>query len=107
MLSATENLVHSKVYIFHIEFSNYSLKRNADPHRSEFSIVELLGKISSEFRKTPHFSAGLSCREDCHKFELFGGFRGGKKVLISENGSGQKFYFGFRIFEKIGTEKNP
>jgi hypothetical protein len=29
-----------------------------------FSFVELLGKISSEVRKTPHFSAGLSCRDD-------------------------------------------
>jgi len=35
------------------------------------------------------------------------GFGGGKKVLISENRSGQKCYFGFRIFEKIGTDKNP
>ena len=33
-----------------------------------FSFVELLGKISSEVRKTPHFSAGLSCRDNCHGF---------------------------------------
>lgn len=72
-----------------------------------FSFVELLGKISSEVRITPHFSAGLSCREDCRQFELLGGLGGGKKVLISENRIGQKYYFGFRIFEKIGTDKNP
>ncbi|MFN9997996.1 MAG: hypothetical protein ACK52X_00040, partial [bacterium] len=60
----SQNLPHSKVYIFHVEFSNYSLMQNADPHRSAFSIVELLVKISSEFRITPHFSAGLSCRDD-------------------------------------------
>ena len=36
----------------------------------------LFGKISSEVRKTPHFSAGLSCRDDCLEFELFGGLGG-------------------------------
>jgi hypothetical protein len=85
---------------------SYQITPKAKYRPSQIGILfcRTIGKITSEDRITPHLSAWLSCRDDCHEFGLFGGLGGVEKLLIRPINLSPRNNFFYLLFYNLITK---